>query len=198
MRTGLLSQDEAADLLGDHASSLRDCVERAWQRWERHADFATASKRSRASIVYDYITDEVEKAFAKVDGIRLSWKYGAMRMVVDDSAVIRFKKFRGRRLRTSGISTNARSSFLAQEGVLNGMVVTNLVVGYLLDELELEPAQIAVACPMDSGNLWTLDLDSGLGEPAAVTQIGDQSPGDDRTTVRSTRVAAHDTAVNEE
>lgn len=200
MQTGLLTQQETIALLGPHATTLYECVERAWRRWERHPDFATASKRTRASVVYDYITDEAERAFSDVRGVRLTWKYGTLRLVIFDTAVIRFKKFRGRRLRTSGISTNARNSFLAQEGTLNGMVVTNLVVGYLLDQLEMEPARIAMTCPLDDGNLWTLDLAGSMSDDheADVTQISQPSPAVARTTIRSTQAKPKDDAVNEE
>lgn len=201
MNNGLLTQDEATALIGPHSDTLRDCVDRAWGRWLRHSDLATASRRSRASIVYDYIAEEVESAFAETPGVSLTWRHGSLHMTVDSAAVIKFKKFRGRRLGTSGISTNARNRFLCQAGVLNGMVVTNLVVGYLLDGLEQSPETIAVTCPMDQGNLWTLDLGPSFDEGIIPVPMHVEDPGEGGTTIRSTEVAANendDTAINEE
>jgi hypothetical protein len=195
---GLLSQEEAVALLGAHAGTLRDCIDRAWARWLDHPDQATASRRTRACIVYDYIGEEVEKAFDGVPGISLGRRYGSLHMTVESTAVIKFKKFRGRGLRTSGIATNARNRFLAQTAVLDGLVITNLVVGYLLDPIEQAPAVIAVTCPTDQGNLWALDLDGLTNSAAAPVPIQPQSPDEGGTIVRSTRRAVEETSSNEE
>ncbi len=201
--TEMLSQEQAAELLDQHAPVLNGCIERAWTRWLANSDAATASKRTRAATVYDYITQEVEKTFAEVPGVRLKWKHNSLNMTVDDSAILKFKKFRGKKLRTSGIATNARNNFLRQAGVLDGMVVTHLVVGYLLDDLEQGTAKIAVTCPLGKGNLWALDLGPGFGGEAGGTipmPIAPEDPDQGGTVIRSTKVVASDddTAVNEE
>lgn len=210
MRNGILTQEEGAELLGPHMQKLHDCVDRAWARWLGHQDFATASRRTRASIVNDYVVQEVRVAFDDVDGVRVKPKNGSIVLIINDTAIVKFKKFRTKRLRTSGISTNARQAFLAQAGVLDGMVVTNLVVGYLLDDLELAPTTIAAACPMDDGNLWTLDLaippaqgQGGADTVVPPTPISPAAPAASAatsTTVRSSRHADENTstAVNEE
>ena len=95
--------------------------------------------------------------------VALKQKYGALNMTVAGKMVIRFKKFRGRRLRTSGISTRTRNMFLRQEEVLDGMVVTHLVVGYLLDDLEVATEKISMTCPLGGDNLWQLDLGTTTG-----------------------------------
>lgn len=197
----LLTQDRAADLLAAHLSSLHGCVDRAWKRWLKNPDAATASKRTRATTVYDYITQEVQQTFGDVEGVTLTWKHGSLRMTVDNAAVVKFKKFRGRKLRTSGIPTDARNRFLRQAGVLDGMIVTHLVVGYLLDELELAPETIAVTCPFGKGNLWALPLgpEFDAGEGTAPTPIAPASPDEGGTVIRSTKVtASDDAAVSEE
>ncbi len=200
--TKIMSQEQASELLDKHSALLNGCVERAWARWLLNPDAATASKRVRAATVYDYITQEVEKTFAEVPGVRLQWKHNSLNMTVDDSAILRFKKFRGKRLRTSGIATNARNNFLQQAGVLDGMVVTHLVVGYLLDELEQGTERIAVTCPLGKGNLWALDLGPALGGGATGAipmPIAPEDPDQGGTVIRSTKVVASvDAAVNEE
>lgn len=139
MTPDLLTRDEAADLLAPHLAEIENCIQQAWARWLANPDCATASKSHRAAVVYDYMTQEISKAFSSKPGILLKWKHNSLNMVVGDSAIIRFKKFRGRTFKTSGIATGARNAFLSQGGVHEGMVVTNLIVGYLLDQLEVEP-----------------------------------------------------------
>lgn len=197
----LLTQEQAADLLAAHSPPLHGCIDRAWNRWLKNPDVATASKRTRATTVYDYITQEVQQTFGDVEGVTLAWKHGSLHMTVDNAAVIKFKKFRSRKLRTSGIPTNARNHFLRQAGVLDGMIVTHLVVGYLLDDLELATETIAVTCPLGKGNLWTLRLgpEFDAGEGTAPTPIAPASPDEGGTVIRSTKVtASDDTAANEE
>lgn len=199
--TDLLTQEQGVDLLREHFAPLRACVDRAWDRWRKNPDAATASKRTRATTVYDYITEEVQKEFQSVDGVSFSWKHGSLHMTVRGVAVIKFKKFRGKRLRTSGIATNARNQFLRQGEVLDGMVVTHLLVGYLLDDLEQFPETVAVTCPIGTGNLWALPLgpEFDAGEGAAPEPISPTSPDTGGTVIRSTKItAARETAVNEE
>lgn len=201
MMTKLLTREQAGDLLGAHSPSLHGCIDRAWNRWLENPDAATASKRTRATTVYDYITQEIQQTFGDVEGVALAWKHGSLHMTVDNAAVIKFKKFRSRKYSTSGIPTNARNHFLRQADVLDGMVVTHLVVGYLLDELELAPEAIAVTCPLGKGNLWALPLgpEFDAGEGAVPTPIAPASPDEGGTVIRSTKVtAADDTAVNAE
>jgi hypothetical protein len=201
MMTDLLTQEQAADLLSSHSGSLHGCIDRAWGRWLKNPDTATASKRTRAATVYDYITDEVQRTFSDVEGVTFAWKHGSLHMTIANAAVIKFKKFRTQQLRTSGIATNARNLFLQQAGVLDGMVVTHLVVGYLLDELELTPETIAVTCPLGGGNLWVLPLgpDCEAGQGAAPTPIVSESPGRGSTVIRSSKETASDAlSVNEE
>lgn len=199
--TELLTQEQAADLLDSHSPALHGCIDRAWSRWLKNPDVATASKRTRATTVYDYITQEVQQTFGDVRGVTLAWKHGSLNMTIDNAAVIKFKKFRSRKLRTSGIPTNARNHFLRQAGVLDGMIVTHLVVGYLLDELELAPETIAVTCPLGKGNLWALPLgpEFDAGEGAVPTPIAPTNPNEGATIIRSTKItASDDIAVNEE
>ena len=198
--TELLTEEQAVAILDAHSRSLHGCIDRAWSRWLTNPDAATASKRTRATTVYDYITQEVQHAFDGVQGVTLAWKHGSLHMTVNNAAVIKFKKFRSRKLRTSGIPTNARNLFLHQAGVLDGMVVTHLVVGYLLDELELTPETIAVTCPLGKGNAWALPLGpDSAGEGAVPTPIAPANPDEGGTVIRSTKVtASDDTAVNEE
>lgn len=202
MKTDLLTQEQAAELLDKHVPALSGCIERAWTRWLANPDAATASRRTRAATVYDYITQEVEKAFADVPGVRLKWKHNSLNMTVNDAAILKFKKFRGKKLRTSGIPTNARSNFLRQAHVFEGMVVTHLVVGYLLDDLEQGTEKIAITCPLGKGNLWALDLGAGFGGEESGTipmPIAPKDPDQSGTVIRSAKViASDDTAANEE
>ena len=152
-------------------------------------------------MVYDYIVDEVQRVFADTPGIRFKMRYQSLHMTVESIAVIKFKKFRGKSLLTSGISTNTRNLFLAQGGLFQGMVVTHLVAGYLLDSIEQAPQRIALVCPLEDGNLWSAELgDSGGQAGGTLAPLNPTSPDDsDGTTIRSTRrQAADDAAVNEE
>lgn len=199
MRHHLLSQDEARDLLETYAIPLREIIERAWQRWLENPDAATASRRTRASAIYDYVTEAVEQRFDGDPRVTFAWKHGALTMTVASTAVIRFKKFRGRTLLTSGISTFARQRFLGQEGTLDGMVVTHLVVGYLLDELESQPERIAVTCPHLRGNLWSFELPTGgTLFDAELAPMRPFEPDAGGTIIRSARVAEPDVKAVEE
>jgi hypothetical protein len=86
--------------------------------------------------------------------------------------VLRFKKFSGSRLCTSGITTAQRLEFESQQLYFDGMQVTTIVAGYLLDKLEQQVAKLAVVCPFNGANLWTIDLEIPGQSNAQVVPMG--------------------------
>lgn len=197
MRRKLLTAAEAKVLLEPHAKDFAACLDYGWQQWRQFlrdhpARAAVLRPGTRAGMVYDWTVEEAHRRFDGRDGVRLTVDHNFLALVVEETAVLRFKKFRGVSLRTSGIPTQARVEYLGQ-GHFDGMAMTNLVVGYRLDSLEMELAQLAITCPQgDNRNSWVLDLDGEAGGSGQETPLPISPAGsaDDGPRIISARPAA--------
>lgn len=196
MPHGLLTESEANELLTPLMDDFREAVLEGWEAWASNPARPTASKRSRASMIHDEITNRLEQSFDGHARVRVKRRDNSLQMSVDGVAIIKVKKLRRRGLGTDGILTNARVSFLAQRGELCGRPVTNLVLGYRLDELELGVEQIYLTCPLGRRNLWALRLTD---KPvASVSLLDTADPDEERTIIRSLRVPTLSTKIAEE
>lgn len=161
-----ITAPEARQLLSPHLKKISACIEEGWKRWRALVDGDAElglilSNRSRASIVHDCIRHEAKMAFYKDDDVHVSEKRGVTLLTFSDKIVLRFKKFRDERMRTSGIPTQQSQDYAAQ--TLPGMEeLTHLVAGYLPDDTGIGLHLAAITCSLDNDQLWVLDLDLGF------------------------------------
>lgn len=196
MANRLLTESEAREVLAPFLPDLRKAVEEGWKAWANNPARTSASKRTRASLIHDEITNQLERTYASHDRVRVRRRDNSLHMSIDSLVTIRVKMLHRRGLNTSGIMTNARANFLAQRGDLPGTPLTNLVLGYRLDDLELGIQQIYLTCPLMRRNLWVIELAEA---PAASVSLFDaQEPADEGTIVRSVIVPTGDTKIASE
>ena len=190
----LLSQQDAETILAPHLVALRGFLEQGWADWHESVaaapKLATTRPTSRANVVYDRITFHAE-AYFDAQGIPAVRKGQMLTVSLDDGRLIlRFKKFRSRKLGTSGIDTQQRLEFELQQVVLDGTAATSVVAGYLPDELGIGLDVLAVACSYNGRVIWQIDLTGeGMASVVPVRVEPPQGPP-----VRSTRPAAREEA----
>ncbi|QHC70784.1 hypothetical protein [Rathayibacter sp. VKM Ac-2801] len=188
----LMTEDEAAELLAPHRAALASFLLTGWADWiklvEQNPILATVRNTTRANIVYDRVT-ELAEAYFDGEGITTTRSKQFLAVTLADGRLIlRFKKFTGRSMRTSGIPTAQRLEIEAQQVELDGMAVTHLTVGYLPDDLGVELDLTAVVCSFNGRPLWSIDLDAA--ETGSVVPVKSRKPVG--PTVRSTRPAARE------
>lgn len=145
--------------------------------------------RSRANIIYDFAATQAVEEFDGVAGVAIVDQRsngGYLSLVFDDTVVVRFKKFRDAGFGTCGIATREQQRFAIQEPPLLGFpTIGNLVVGYLLDELETSISTLAIACTKDEELQWSIDITKpDAGRDALPRPIRDGGPSG--PTIRST------------
>ncbi|MFD8967727.1 hypothetical protein ACFV0C_22485 [Streptomyces sp. NPDC059568] len=166
---------EAKQVLSPHLEKISGCIDQGWKRWRALVDGDAElglilSNRSRASIVYDCIRYEATMAFHGKGEVHVSEKRGVTLLTFSDKIVLRFKKFRDDKMRTSGIPTQQSKAFAAQ--VLPGMEeLTHLVAGYLPDDTGIGLHLAAITCSLDDDQLWVLDLDLGFDQAVPATPV---------------------------
>lgn len=178
----VLSPDKAQAILAPHISDIVAVLRAGWEDWKdagRQVPHLVSGKspRTRASWVHDAMTLEAMRRFADTEGVHVSKKRGFLTLTFEEGLlVLRFKKFSGRQLRTHGIPTEQRLTFQMQQLQLDGMQVTSVVAGYLLDSIELEMARLAVVCPFGKNNLWIIDLEIPGAGVAPVVPVAPKDP----------------------
>ncbi|WP_431910862.1 hypothetical protein [Amycolatopsis thermoflava] len=174
MLPDVISEDEAQALLAPHLSKLAEVCAAGLPSWEALPPEQTMkqSKLSRATWISAAMAAKARELFDREPGVDVCEKRGFLTLTFGGRLVVRFKKFSGRNLRTSGIQTLQRQAFESQQLSLDGMTVTTLVAGYLLDKLEQEYARLAIVCPFNGDNLWEINLQIPGAGDATVVPIG--------------------------
>lgn len=199
MRETLVTRETAHALLEPHLEAIRSMINQGWSDW--HAMQAASPRpvsyrtTSRANIVYDNVTNALEAYFTE-QGATTSRQRQYLEIVFpDERLVLRFKKFRDGKLRTSGIATQHRRLVDQQQAAFEGMEVTHAVIGYLPDPVGIELDEVAIVCWFGDEQLWQIDLPDSAGSvPIPVRTVETDT---DAPPVRSTRPAAKE-ATNEE
>jgi hypothetical protein len=163
MTDDLVSRGEAEEILAPYRGDIVAIVRGGWRAWKNDLSpevAANRSRRSRASFVHDEMTREAHRRFDELPGVHVTEKRGFITVTFENTLVLRFKKFTGVALRTGGVRTKQRAIFQSQQLVLDGLRVTTVVAGYLLDDVEQELQEIAVVCPRGRSNAWVISLDA--------------------------------------
>lgn len=169
-----MSEEQGRAMLEPHLEGVSLAIDNGWAKW---LEFSASrppgsliSKRTRASLMHDFTTQELERYFV---GAGIATSRPRSYLQVDFShpalATLRFKKFRNGRLRTSGIPTQHRLAVEAQQVTLNGLHVTYVVAGYQVDAAGLELVRKAIACTIYDDVAWSIPLDLALVKPLTLS-----------------------------
>lgn len=183
----LLTADAAREYLGPHLPGIRACLEEADQQYRKdQKGKSPLSPRARACCVHDYVSRRAEIRFGDTPDVTLIYRDDdSLRAIAfGDRAVVRFKKLT-RKLRIHAITTGVSAAWNRQEPLEDFPVSTNLVAGYVLDEVgELE--SLRLVCSLYGRPLWNIDLDDVDGVAVPVLDLlPHDAPEPERAMVRS-------------
>lgn len=181
MAPDVISREKAEEILSPHIADLVGVLQAGWDDWKDLTQkvpgkVAVQGRRTRASWVHDAMAQEALRRFASKEEVHVSESRGFLTITFANMVILRFRKFQGKRLRTSGIPTQQRIDFETQQLHLDGMTVTSVVAGYLVDELEQELARLAVTCPFGGDNVWVIDLEIPGSGTAEVVPVAPKAP----------------------
>ena len=140
------------------------------------------SPRSRASLVHDHIVDRIKNAFPS----NIVVQRGLTLLFINGFA-IRFKKFRGKRMRTSNIPTQQTLQFnnqLELEGL--GRKVTHLNAGYLANEFWTD-FECYITCPDGAGHHWFIHIPKRTSTTPVISIASEQRGVDSQKRVQPKR-----------
>lgn len=161
MQPDIASTDEASRIIEPHLDDLGKLFATAWDSWTdlQPEVRARRTRRTRANWIHDDLSQEARALFGGKPDVEVVEARGFLALTFGNRIVMRFKKFRGKALRTSGIRTNQRQEYESQQFSLPGLPsVTTTVAGYLLDTLEQKIRRLAVVRPFNGDNVWIIDI----------------------------------------
>lgn len=201
MAVDLVSEEEAELILKPYLVKIAKIVQTGWGTWGKlQAAYpnvaAEQGRRTRASWVSDAMAAEARRQFDHDPNVHISNQRGFLTLTFATKIVLRFKKFSGSKLRTTGLDTRQRKMFEQQQLVLDGMQISSVVAGYLLDALEQGIARAAIVCPLSGQNEWVIDLELPGERLAPIVPVGPVGPQAQTlgVVVESTIVADEDEA----
>ncbi|MGZ8956257.1 MAG: hypothetical protein ACXW0G_00310 [Methylosarcina sp.] len=133
--------------MGQHLAAFHGFSHEAWKDFLEIPEKSRMgmSKRSRASIVHDYIIQKAARYAESVDDIKLfniKMLYG----LIIENIAIRFKKFNDINLSSNNLTSQV-ANFRNQSHIEGIPAICHLEIGYSLDRHEKNISQVTIACP---------------------------------------------------
>jgi hypothetical protein len=152
------SEAEARSILAKdgRVDRLIEIVEGAWKA--HVAEKRARHKRTRASIVWEYMIGEADLQLAGLNGVRRTVVAGTPMWAIDDQLILRFKKHDRERL-TRNIPTDLQRTMQSQRPI-PGLPpeAVHVSCGYMLDLAEAGIEQILTTKRMGGYIEWWIDM----------------------------------------
>ena len=179
------TREQAQADLKPYVDRLKRCVQDAIREFLAEQKSALYLMRggTQASLLRDYIVKNITAEFPEDEpGVNHSTRRGLFLLNIKNRYFLRFKKLRGKHLRTRNIPTQLSLDYLLQRPLVlfpDLEPATHLNVGYR-PGLTLSESTIWITCP--DGNV--LDWKWGLSEEAEPVELPVELPSERSTTSR--------------
>jgi hypothetical protein len=162
---GLITEQEARELLTPHFGALADCHTKAWSSWRAITttqEGKDLGPSARARMVWDMANANFSTAIGARPGV---FKRNRMGLIFWDfgRALVRFKKFRAG-FETRGIETEQRRLLEDQDHTGDPEQLQlfpkapMLIVGYVLNKLSTEIDKLYVVLQRYGRTLWSIEI----------------------------------------
>ena len=145
--------------LSEFELRIRSVFDEAWAEWSEVPDRGRFSKRSRASMVFDFIRRAAEDEFDSDADIHVIPKGQTVQFLFKDKVLVRFKKANSSGL-GSNIETQAVLDFIDSQLTLPDLLpeIIKVEVCYHLDHLATSVESIAVTARQLNRKLWSYEI----------------------------------------
>lgn len=176
----IISQGEAKPRLEPHHDAIIGCVKAGWDKWILHVapQLPLPDRRTRPTIVHNFITDEARRRFCDVPGVSVIQAQGRFLVSIDNKFIIYFKQL-DRTLRTRNYPTDTAVKFDAQEPIrLPGIPdICRITIGYIPSDITQSISAIYVSLLRGKTVQWSYELiETHRGELLTFPQIAKTPP----------------------
>jgi hypothetical protein len=163
----VVTEAQARQIIG--IEGARVLVEIITSAWKDHIDEGRPrGRRTRADIVWEYMTTRADEELAAMEGVSRTERYGSPLYVLRDRMILRFKKH-NQDFETRNYQT-AEQRKLASQGHFDGLPdLPHVSCGYVLDAADADIDKLVVVRRVEGYVEWfidLIDLASGTIEPA--------------------------------
>jgi hypothetical protein len=178
---GLLTVDQAREILCPLASRFADCWRSGFTGWREGVTPETRSRltsTTRAGIIHNLAISRAKELFpAGDDGARICEAIGFFKLYVQNKAIVRLKRV-GRDFLAANVKTKQQKRYYAQahvDGVTDGL--TRITVGYQLNLAQTDIDRIVAGLQIGKDLIWHFDITDEAGGIAAPIPIHPVDPG---------------------
>lgn len=153
--------------------------------YTRHAaevNSGVMSKRSKSSLINDYIIDNILTEFENDPRVHPFPKNGSYRLSIDNGAIIIRMKKLNKKGQSSNIPTQEALNILEQISLFAPEYSINLNAGYVADGFL---SKLLIACPHGKNVEWTIDLDEAINNADNIIMATDAFTSHDTNEKRS-------------
>ena len=155
-----MSKDNFKKTFSRYETEIQECIVSAWNDY--HKFFASVkhllSPTSRASIVFDFIVNNIKQRFDGRRNVRVSKSRRIFLLNIEEKILLRFKKLRNNK--ASCVRTQQTLDFFRQVELPDIPSPKRYIVGYQLNKIQTEIKAISVVCPQSIDNhFWAYDLE---------------------------------------
>ena len=154
------TEDQAKEVLAPYQEEIQECIVSAWKYYHSyfHDIKHIVSSRSRASIIFDFIVNNVRQKFQGRKNVYISDKKRLFLINFGDKVVLRFKKLRNNK--AACIPTQQTLDFFCQVEIPEVPSPKRFIVGYQLNNIQTEIKAISVVYPQSANrNYWAYNLE---------------------------------------
>lgn len=178
----LISQADAMEVLGPHGDALFRIASAPWDEYHALTPASLLVKygsRTRATSVHDLMIDEATRYTVASGGdVRMFHRQSMRGMVINGRIAIRLKKL-DEDSYSKGHYTKQVEEFRSQI-VLDGIdAAHHLELGYVLNKLETEIAEVRIVCPAGRNIAWSSRIDQSGIESVVQDLFSPPSPSED-------------------
>lgn len=168
-----MTKEEAQRVLDRYHPLFVEAIQAAWGNWLKvKEDNPMVGPRARASLVFDFITEEMRRRLVDYPGIRMVHVRGIEMFLIGDAVVVRMKKANARG-RTRYTPTQQALAFMRQLPLPGVPVVARINVGWALGEAgDLQPP--VVSLQVGSSVVWTYRIDEAT--PLTILPVVESEP----------------------
>ena len=152
---------EADRLVEPYLERLYGVILDAWGGLGRYRrDLPIMSRRSRASLVRDFMLENALREFGNVRGVVPLTRGGRFFLVFGGRLFVQLKKFNRRGRPSNYLTAQAKNIIDQRQGELfeEHQNITFATAGYKLNRLETQIEEVAIACHEGQAELWVLDM----------------------------------------
>jgi hypothetical protein len=171
MITAIFKRDQTSELMQPLNPVFQESIESALNKLNTVLGYCPPiSNRTKASLLYDLVKDEIKSRLAENKEIEITEKWSSMTLVIDSKVAARVKKLNNVTGLPSNIKTKRVEAIIDQTQYTlfpEYPLPTNICIGYVINDAWTQVLSLRILCVYKDSLAW---------QPIDITKVSDTEP----------------------